>query len=134
LPHHETIATAAAPAAIGPYSQAVALDLGDRRLLFLAGQIALDPATGELVDGPVQAQVERVMANIEAVLVAAGSDFSHVLKTTIFVADMADFAAVNEVYGRFFGDEPPARSTVQAAGLPKGVGVEIEVVAYTRAE
>lgn len=132
MPYHETIATAAAPAAIGPYSQAVALDLGGRSLLFLAGQIALDPATGEIVEGPVQAQVERVMRNIEAVLVAAGSDFAHVLKTTIFVADLGDFAAVNEVYGRFFGDRPPARSTVQAAGLPKGVSVEIEVVAYAR--
>ncbi|MDH5315465.1 MAG: RidA family protein [Gemmatimonadota bacterium] len=120
-----TIHSDQAPKAIGPYSQAVGY--GD--LVYTAGQIALDPATMEVVAGGVTEQTERVMANLRAVLEAAGSDFSRVLKTTVFLADMADFAAMNEVYGRAFGDHRPARSTVAVAGLPRGVRVEIEVVA-----
>lgn len=127
---HRRIHTDHAPAALGPYSQAIELDTGEGKLLFLAGQIALDPSTGELVGGSIEAQVERVMENLGAVLAAAGSGFDRVVKTTIFLADMGDFATVNEVYGRYFGQTPPARSTVQAARLPKDVGVEIEVVAY----
>lgn len=127
---HRVIHTDHAPAALGPYSQAVELDTGSCRLLFLAGQIPLDPGSGELVTGPIEAQVERVMENLGAVLAASGSGFDRVVKTTIFLADMEDFAAVNGVYGRYFGNAPPARSTVQAARLPKDVGVEIEVVAY----
>ncbi len=130
MSHHETIHTPHAPAALGPYSQAVALDVGNRKLLFLAGQIPLDPETGELVTGPIAEQVERVMSNLQAVLQASGSELSRVVKTTIFLADMADFAAVNEVYGRYFSEAPPARSTVQAACLPKNCRVEIEAIAY----
>ena len=114
-----------APKAIGPYSQAVSF--GD--LIYTAGQIALDPATMEVVVGGVAEQTEQVMANLRAVLETAGSSFSRVLKTTVFLTDMADFAAMNEVYGRAFGDHRPARSTVAVAGLPRGVRVEIEVVA-----
>ena len=114
-----------APKAIGPYSQAICC--GD--LVYTAGQIALDPATMEVVAGGVAEQTGRVMANLEAVLEAAGSDLSRVVKTTVFLADMADFGAMNEVYGRAFGDHRPARSTVAVAGLPRGVRVEIEVVA-----
>lgn len=123
-----TIHSDQAPKAIGPYSQAVSY--GD--VVYTAGQIALDPATMEVVAGGVTEQTERVMANLRAVLEAAGSDFSRVLKTTVFLADMADFAAMNEVYGRAFGDHRPARSTVAVAGLPRGVRVEIEVVAVKR--
>ena len=123
-----TIHSDHAPKAIGPYSQAVSY--GD--LVYTAGQIALDPATMEVVAGGVTEQTERVMANLRAVLEAAGSDFSRVLKTTVFLADMADFAAMNEVYAGAFGDHRPARSTVAVAGLPRGVRVEIEVVAVKR--
>lgn len=128
--HHRTLHTDSAPAAVGPYSQAVELDLGERKLLFLAGQIPLDPATGELLTGDVRDQVRRVMENLSAVLENAGSGFERVVKTTIFLADMADFAAVNEVYAEYFGNARPARSTVQAGALPKGVDVEIDVIAY----
>ncbi|HSR16050.1 MAG TPA: RidA family protein [Gemmatimonadales bacterium] len=117
-----------APKAIGPYSQAVCH--GD--LVFTAGQIALDPASMEVVAGDVAAQTEQVMANLRAVLEAAGSGLSQVVKTTVFLVDMADFAAMNEVYGRAFGSHRPARSTVAVAGLPRGVRVEIEVVAVKR--
>lgn len=130
MTHHRSLHTEAAPAAVGPYSQAVELDLGERKLLFLAGQIPLDPASGELVTGDIQAQTRRVMENLEAVLTAAGSGFDRVVRTTIFLADMGDFAAVNEVYAGYFGEAPPARATVQAAGLPKGVEVEIDAIAY----
>ncbi|MGQ0704327.1 MAG: RidA family protein [Gemmatimonadales bacterium] len=119
------IATDGAPKAIGPYSQAVVS--GD--LIFTAGQIALDPSTMEIVPGGIGEQTERVLANIDAVLRAAGSDLSRVVKTTVFLRDMADFAAMNEVYARRFGTHRPARSTVAAAGLPRNVLVEIEVVA-----
>ncbi len=127
---HHAIHTDNAPAALGPYSQAIAVPLGDRDLLFLAGQIPLVPGTGELLDGAVEDQVEQVMKNLQAVLQAAGSDFDRVVKTTIFLQSMEDFAAVNEVYGRYFGETPPARATVAVSGLPKGVRVEIEAVAY----
>jgi 2-iminobutanoate/2-iminopropanoate deaminase len=120
-----TVHTDHAPKAIGPYSQAVAWG----NLVYTAGQIGLDPATMEVVQGGVAEQTERVMANLTAVLEAAGSDLSRVLKTTVFLADMADFGAMNDVYGRAFGDHRPARSTVAAAGLPRNVRVEIEVVA-----
>ena len=120
------VTTPHAPAAIGPYSQAIRS--GD--LLFLSGQIPLDPATGEMIAGDVRAQTERVMANLEAVLVAGGTSFARVLKTTIFVTDLADFKTVNEVYAtRFEGVAPPARSTVQVAALPRGAKVEIEMIA-----
>ena len=127
---HRAVNTDHAPPAIGPYSQAIALPFGDRELLFLAGQIPLVPSTGQLLDGAVEDQVEQVMKNLQAVLHAAGSDFDRVVKTTIFLQSMEDFAAVNEVYGRYFGEIPPARATVAVRGLPKGVRVEIEAVAY----
>jgi len=119
------VATSNAPQAIGPYSQATIH--GD--LVFTAGQIALDPASMEVIDGDIAEQTDRVLANLEAVLAEAGSGFSRVLKTTVFLRDMADFAAMNEVYARRFGGHRPARSTVAAAGLPRSVLVEIECVA-----
>lgn len=121
----EIVATAAAPAAIGPYSQAVKI----AGLVFTAGQIPLDPATGKLVEGDIAAQTERVMRNLEAVLGAAGASFDGVIKTTCFLADLDDFAAFNAVYGRYFPEQPPARSTVQAARLPAGARVEVECIA-----
>jgi 2-iminobutanoate/2-iminopropanoate deaminase len=121
------ISTDQAPKAIGPYSQAVSVEAG--RMVFMSGQIALDPEKGQLIDGDVAAQTEQVMKNLAAVLAAAGCDFSHVVKTTIFLADMNDFSRVNEVYARSFASAPPARATVQAAGLPKGARVEIEAIA-----
>lgn len=121
----EIIATQAAPAAIGPYSQGVKT----AGMLFTAGQIPLDPATGRLVEGDIVAQTERVMRNLEAVLGEAGADFGTVVKTTCFLANLDDFAAFNEVYGRFFPEQPPARSTVQVARLPAGALVEVECVA-----
>lgn len=124
----EFVATAGAPQAIGPYSQATIH--GD--LIFTAGQIALDPASMEIVDGGITEQTDRVLANLQAVLQSAGSDLSRVLKTTVFLRDMADFAAMNEVYARWFGSHRPARSTVAAAGLPRSVLVEIECVASRR--
>lgn len=118
------ISTGDAPGAIGPYSQAIAS--GD--LLFCSGQLGLDPATGELVEG-VEAQAERALRNLAAVLDAAGVTWSDVVKTTIFLADMADFAAVNAIYARVMPEPPPARSTVQVAALPKAGRVEIEAIA-----
>jgi len=117
-----------APAAIGPYSQAVVAG----NFLFTAGQIAIDPATGQIVQGDVSAQTERVMHNLAAVLEKAGASWSDVVKTTVYLQDMADFPRVNEVYGRVMGDARPARSTVQVAGLPRGVLVEIDAVAVVR--
>lgn len=114
-----------APQAIGPYSQAIIV--GD--MVYTAGQIALDPHTKDIVSDDVVEQTEQVMKNLAAVLKAAGSSLGGVVKTTVFLSDMADFAAMNEVYGKHFGDHKPARSTVQAAGLPRNVKVEIEVVA-----
>ena len=121
----QAVSTTAAPAAIGPYSQAIA----SGGFLMCSGQLGLDPATGELVEG-VEAQAERALKNLTAVLDAAGLGFADVLKTTIFLADMGDFAAVNAVYAAFMPDPPPARSTVQVAALPKGGLVEIEAIAY----
>jgi 2-iminobutanoate/2-iminopropanoate deaminase len=122
------IHTDQAPAAIGPYSQAVVVN----GFVFTAGQIALDPATGQVVEGDVVAQTEQVMRNLTAVLKAAGARWSDVVKTTVFLHDMTDFPRVNEVYARAIGDARPARSTVQVAGLPRGVLVEIDAVAAVR--
>jgi 2-iminobutanoate/2-iminopropanoate deaminase len=122
---HHAVSTAGAPAAIGPYSQGIVVD----GLLFSAGQAALDPATGTLVEGGIAPETERVMANLTAVLDAAGCSWADVVKTTIFLVDMAEFATVNAIYGRFVGDPPPARSTVGVAALPKGARVEVELVA-----
>ncbi len=120
------IQTNNAPAAIGPYSQAI--EQGN--MVFLSGQIPLDPATAKIVDGGVAEQTEQVLANMEQVLKAAGLTFANVVKTTIFLADMADFATVNELYAKAFTTDPkPARSTVQVAALPLGVRVEIESIA-----
>ena len=118
-----------APKAIGPYSQAVQVDAG--KMTFLSGQIPLDYSTMELVQGDVVAQTEQVMKNLEAVLKAAGLDFSHVVRCTIFLTDLADFARVNEVYGRSFPNAPPARATVQVAALPRGSKVEIDAIAVS---
>jgi 2-iminobutanoate/2-iminopropanoate deaminase len=120
-----TIHTDDAPKAIGPYAQAVRAN----GFVFTAGQIALHPVTMEIVGGDVAAQAEQVLANLTAVLTASGTDWAHVVKTTVFLRDMADFAAVNVVYARILGDARPARSTVAVAGLPRDVRVEIEAVA-----
>ena len=124
------IKTDRAPQAIGPYSQAVAVSAGE--LVFCSGQIALDPATGNVVEGGIEAQTERVLDNVAAVLAAAGCTLADVVKTTIFLADMGDFQTVNALYGKRFVADPPARSTVQAARLPRDVKVEIEVIAAKR--
>jgi len=121
----EVIATDQAPRAIGPYSQAIRAG----NLLFCSGQIPIDPSTGEFVSGGVAEQTEQVMRNLSAVLKAGQSSFKQVVKTTVFLADMDDFTAMNEVYGRFFGENPPARATVQAARLPRDAKVEIEAIA-----
>jgi 2-iminobutanoate/2-iminopropanoate deaminase len=126
----QVVATGGAPRAIGPYSQGIVAN----GLLFTAGQIALDPATGEVVPGGVAEQTARVMENLRAILSAAGSGLDRVVKTTVFLADMGDFTAMNEVYAKAFGDHRPARSTVAAAGLPRGVRVEIEAIAAVRSE
>ena len=122
-----------APRAIGPYSQAQVVRLhGGQKLVFTSGQVGIDPRTGELVDGGVQAQTRRVLENLSAVLRGANLSFADVVKTTVYLADMQDFAAMNEVYGRVFGAAPPARSTIAASGLPKGAVVEIDCVAVGR--
>ncbi len=121
----EAVSTSSAPAPIGPYSQAVKAN----GFLYLSGQIPLDPSSGEVVQGSIEAQTERVMENLKAVLGQAGLAPSDVVKTSIYLADMADFPRVNGVYGRYFGESKPARSTFQVAGLPKGVGVEIDAIA-----
>ena len=123
------ILTANAPAPIGPYSQAVSI--GD--LVFLSGQIPLDPVTGNLVDDEIEAATERVLENIRAVLGTVGLGFSQIVKTTVFMRDLSLFPRMNAVYARYFPENPPARSTVQAAALPKGVSVEIEVIAHRSA-
>jgi 2-iminobutanoate/2-iminopropanoate deaminase len=121
----EIISTPKAPQAIGPYSQATRAG----GFLFTAGQIALDPATGQIVEGDVPRQTERVMENLKAILEAAGSSFDRVVKATVYLKDMGDFAAMNQVYGRYFATNPPARSTVEAARLPRDVRVEIDLIA-----
>lgn len=119
----------AAPKAIGPYSQAVLVERQGSKTLYCSGQIPLDPVSGELVQGDIAAQTERVLSNVAALLQAAGMTFANVVKTTVFLADLADFGKMNEVYGRRFQAPFPARSTVQVAALPRGAGVEIEIVA-----
>lgn len=121
----QIIATSGAPGAIGPYSQAVVHD----SLVFCSGQIALDPATGSVVEGGVAEQTEQVIRNLSAVLEAAGANLASVVKTTVFLKSMDDFAAMNQVYGRYFQESAPARSTVEAARLPRDVRVEIEAIA-----
>jgi 2-iminobutanoate/2-iminopropanoate deaminase len=121
----KTIQTDKAPSAIGPYSQGIVAN----GFLFTAGQIAIDPATGQVITGDVRAQTERVLNNLSAVLAAAGCSWQDVVKTTVFLANMNDFPAVNESYGKVLTDARPARSTVQVAGLPRGVLVEIDAIA-----
>ena len=122
-----------APAAIGPYSQAQVVRLhGGNRLVYTSGQLALDPASGKLVAGGVAEQTEQALRNLAAVLRGAGLTLADVVKTTVYLADMADFGAMNEVYGRHFASDPPARTTIAAAGLPKDARVEIEGVAVGR--
>lgn len=121
------VSTEGAPRAIGPYSQGIRAG----GFLFTAGQVGFDPASGELVDGGVAEQTARVLENLRAILAASGSDLSRVVKTTVFLVDMADFAAMNEVYAKAFGDHRPARSTVAVAALPRGARVEIEAVAVS---
>jgi 2-iminobutanoate/2-iminopropanoate deaminase len=124
----DAIRTSGAPTAIGPYSQGIATD----NLVFCSGQIGLDPATGELVEGGVEAQAERALQNLTAVLDAGYCTWADVVKTTIFLADIADFAAVNAVYGKHMPDPPPARSTFAVGALPKGARIEIEATAIRR--
>ena len=121
------ISTPAAPAAIGPYSQGI--EARGARTIYLSGQIPLEPATGELVKGTIEEETARAMENLRGALAAAGAGFEHVVKTTVFLADLGDFARMNAVYGRHFGEAPPARSTVQVAALPRGARVEIDAVA-----
>ena len=121
----QIIQTDRAPQAIGPYSQAIKA----RGFVYASGQIPIDPTTGQFVDGGITEQTEQVMKNVAAVLEAAGSRLDQIVKTTVFLADMGEFAAMNEVYAKFFTSDPPARATVQAAGLPRNARVEIEVVA-----
>ena len=121
----EVIATNDGPKAIGPYSQAIKAN----GLVFLSGQIALDPATQQIISGDVAAQTERVLQNLAGILKAAGSSLEQVVKTTVFLKNMSDFAAMNDVYGRYFTQAPPARSTVEVARLPKDVLIEIDVIA-----
>jgi 2-iminobutanoate/2-iminopropanoate deaminase len=118
-----------APQAIGPYSQAIQVDAG--KMTFLSGQIPLEPKTMEMVQGDAATQAERVMQNLKEVLAEAGLDFSHVVRCTIFLTDLGDFAKVNEVYGRYFTSAPPARATVQVAALPRGAKVEIDAIAVS---
>ncbi len=119
------INTDTAPAAIGPYSQAIVAG----GFVFCSGQVPFDPQSGQVVEGDIATQTRRVLDNLQAVLVAAGSSFEHVVKTTIFLQDMNDFQAVNAIYSEYFGAEPPARSTVEVARLPRDVRVEIEAIA-----
>jgi 2-iminobutanoate/2-iminopropanoate deaminase len=124
----ETVKTGKAPAAIGPYSQAVR----SGGFLFCSGQIPLDPATGKMVEGGIEAQTERALRNLEAVLAAGGASLPAVVKTTVYLADLADFPVMNAIYGKFFPENPPARATVQAAKLPAGALVEIDAIAAIR--
>ncbi|ADL08535.1 RidA family protein [Thermosediminibacter oceani] len=122
----KVIKTDMAPKAIGPYSQAVMV--GD--FLFASGQIAINPATGEIVEGGIEAQTRQVMENVKNILKAANMDFSNVVKTTVFITNMDDFAKVNEIYAEYFSENPPARSCVEVSRLPKGVLIEVEVIAH----
>jgi 2-iminobutanoate/2-iminopropanoate deaminase len=125
----EQVKTSAAPAAIGPYNQAIAAG----EFVFASGQIALDPTSGQLVAGDVQAQTRRALENLSAVLQAAGSSLGQVVKTTVFLTSMDDFAAMNAIYGEYFPGEPPARSTIAVAALPRAARVEIEAIAIRTA-
>jgi 2-iminobutanoate/2-iminopropanoate deaminase len=127
--NRQIISTANAPAAVGPYSQAVRCG----EFVYTAGQLGMDPATGKLVEGGVQAQVRQALTNLQAVLQAAGTSLANAVKTTVFLQDIGEFRAMNEVYAQFFPDAPPARSAVQVAALPLGGQVEIEVVAFVPA-
>ena len=124
----KTISTSSAPAAIGPYSQAIKA----HGFLFTAGQIALDPATGKIVDGGITEQTQRVLKNLTAVLTEGGATWADVVKTTVYLADLADFPVMNELYGKQLGENRPARSTVQAAALPRNALVEIDAIAYVK--
>ncbi|MER3399269.1 MAG: reactive intermediate/imine deaminase [Chloroflexota bacterium] len=121
----EVISTAKAPAAIGPYSQAVKVG----NMVFVSGQIPLDPETGQLVAGGIEEQTRRVLLNLQAILEAAGLGLNEVVRTTVFLADLADFPKMNQVYAEFFGNVPPARTTVQAAALPRGALIEVDAIA-----
>jgi 2-iminobutanoate/2-iminopropanoate deaminase len=125
MPGGRTVSTPNAPKAVGPYSQAVR----SGSLLFTSGQVPLDPQTGKLETGPIDAQTRRVMDNLRAILETAGATFSDVVKTTVYLADLSDFAAMNAVYASYFSSDPPARSTVQVAALPLGARIEIEMIA-----
>lgn len=123
----EVIKTSSAPAAIGPYSQGIRVSAG--KMLFTAGQVPLDPATGQMVTGDIKVQTRRVLENVKAILQAAGASFENVVKTTVFMTDLNEFAAMNEVYAEFFSTHPPTRSTVEVRALPRGAKVEIETMA-----
>lgn len=129
MPELKTVATDHAPAAIGPYSQAVVSD----GWIYVSGQIPIDPATGDLVDGGIEAQTHRVFRSLSAVLEAAGGSLATVVKTTVFLSDMANFSAMNAVYAEHFGEHRPARACVEAGGLPRAVDVEIEAIARVSA-
>jgi 2-iminobutanoate/2-iminopropanoate deaminase len=126
----EIIKTPNAPAAIGPYSQGIKISAG--KMLFTAGQIALDPLTGRMIEGDVAAQTRQVLENIKAILAAAGATLENVVKTTVFMTDLNEFAAMNEVYAKYFPANPPARSTVEVKALPRGAKVEIEAIAVVQ--
>lgn len=123
----EIIKTSKAPGAIGPYSQAVKMPAG--KIIFTAGQIPLDPATGQLVEGDIKVQTRRVLENVRAIIDASGASLNDVVKTTVFMSSLAEFQAMNEVYAEFFPNNPPARSTVEVSALPRGAKVEIETIA-----
>ncbi|MBC7265196.1 MAG: RidA family protein [Chloroflexi bacterium] len=123
--YREIISTEEAPAAIGPYSQAIRIG----QFVFTAGQIAIDPSTGQMVEGGIEGQTRQVLKNLSAVLQAAGTSLAQVVKTTVFLVDLGDFAAMNRVYAEFFPQEPPGRTTVQVVALPRGARVEIEAIA-----
>jgi 2-iminobutanoate/2-iminopropanoate deaminase len=126
----ETIKTPNAPAAIGPYSQGIKTSAG--KMIFTAGQIALDPATGRLIEGDIAVQTRRALDNVKAILTTAGASLENVVKTTVFMSDLGEFAAMNEVYGEYFPANPPARSTVEVKALPRGAKVEIEAIAVVQ--
>jgi 2-iminobutanoate/2-iminopropanoate deaminase len=128
MPSKNIIYSDTAPAPVGPYNQAIAI-ASNSKLVFLSGQIPINPATAKLIEGTITEQTERVIANIQAVLTAAGADLNNVVKTTVFLVDMADFGEMNQVYAKYFIDPTPARSTIQVAALPLGARVEIECIA-----
>ena len=127
---HNVIRTDGAPSALGPYSQGIVLPLGDRKLVFSSGQIAIDPATGEFMGGAPEDQVRLLLENVRAILQAAGTDLDRAVKTTMFLTNMDDFAACNAAYAEYFTEAPPARATVEVTKLPLGAVVEIDVIAY----